>query len=33
MNYVPTEDGHVFVEVKGEAGELLLIATGGPGAH
>ena len=32
MNYVATEDGHVFVEIEGEAGELVLIATGGPGA-
>jgi proline iminopeptidase len=32
QHYVPTADGHVFVEVDGEAGELVLIATGGPGA-
>jgi proline iminopeptidase len=31
-HYVETDGGRVYVEVEGETGELVLLATGGPGA-
>jgi proline iminopeptidase len=30
-HYVKTEEGRIYVEVEGDAGELVLLATGGPG--